>query len=127
MAIRLAGKRFEYILEADRASEVPSVFVIRELNHRERASVGALMPADDADAKAFDAAMTDVCTVGLIEVRNCMAADGTLATVAADAFLDGLRDPAAVTELAIAVMRLNTLSDDDKKKSDSPLPPNEQS
>jgi len=120
MAIRLASRQFEYTLEADRKSEIPSVFVIRELNHAERARIADLMPDDDMGARGYDHAMTEVCRIGLIEVRNCMLGGDKIGTLPAADLLDGLRDVAAVTELAMAVMRLNVLSDSDKKKSRSP-------
>jgi len=119
MAIRLAGKRFEYTLQADIESEVPSIFLIKELTHGERVRIADIRPTDGETSAQTHSWLEDVCRIGLIEVRHCMDAEGALVSLPAADVLDQLRDPATIRELAMAVLTLNTLTEAEKKTSAS--------
>jgi len=123
MAIRVCSGPYEYTLIADRESAVPSVFMIRELSERELTKLRDIMhalPDMDVDADAFRSVMADACLIGIIEARDCLDGDDNMCDMPGKDVVEMLRHSDAIIELAMAVMKKNTLVVADKKKSDSP-------
>ena len=137
MAVRVASKRFEYILEGDRESDAPTVFQIRELSGIERGEVRRilLLPklpenANNDELKRMDIALSDayqsVCRIGLESAAPIVDADGKIIDLPIKDVLSGLIYPDAVQELALAVLLKNQLESSEKKKSETPPAPGRQ-
>jgi len=129
MAIQLAGKRFEYILKEDRASEQSTVWQIMELNARQRRDLAsrfiAIAPVSESatqteiDAKndeIFEANLS-VCKAYIESAAPILGADGQPVDVSIDDILDSIKAADVIRELSLAVIEANKLNDDDKKKS----------
>jgi len=129
VAIQLAGKRFEYILEADRKSERPTVFYIRELTARQRRDVASVFIAIDAlpetatqveidrkNAEIFDANM-HVCAHYIERAAPILDADGNEIDLPVKKVFGLIKTESVIKELALAVISANQLNETDKKKS----------
>jgi len=135
MAIRVVGKRFEYILEADRDDPLPTVFYIRELNARERREIASIflritelnekpsVAEIDAKNNEINNAHMEVCKKTYTEAAPILDCEGTPTNLEIGQVLNGLRSDAQIKELALAAIAANQLSAGDKKKSSTqPVP-----
>ncbi|WP_167631560.1 hypothetical protein [Mariprofundus ferrooxydans] len=137
MAIQLADGRFEYIMLADRGSETPTVFHIKEFNANERRKIcepflGLNIPSEatgkelqQAADKLHDGYMS-VCRAGLLSAGPFFNRKNELVELDIDAVLNGIRTTDEIQELGLAVIRANKLEDDEGKKSEELPRPGQQ-
>lgn len=128
MAIKLAGRRFDYILLDDQDSAQPTVFVLRELTAGDRSRLIGLYPEQPADAlsraqlidfqRAVAAADRELCVLGIEAVRGIQDAAGNPVDMPVAQVIASLADPRQVQELAAAVLVHNRLGSDEAKNSD---------
>lgn len=128
MAIQLAGKHWDYILEDDRDSESPTIFVIDEWNAAQRMMLIGLYPStgeapgDDANEetvmayfKQLDDADMTVCEMGISLVRGVLDAEGQPHDMPANQVLPKLKKQSHIRELAQACLEKNRLTEDERK------------
>lgn len=113
MPLHLAGADAEYVLEEDRDTIDPTIFMLKTLTVREMASF-ARFAGQDGDAEAGIAAAIEVCKLGIRSIRGYILAPDAVAVAKV---IDAIIDPAQLVELTQAIRRHNRLGAETEKNS----------